>query len=137
MASLPRGRALSYVSDLTALTVLGFAVMLAVLIPGGGSWRAILPAAVTAVCFAALARTLTRFTAAEGRIDALAPFLALLICLVGGCFLDLSALSPTLSAMTLVSPAGLAVRAAEGSLAAHLALLAEGGALAILGRPRA
>ena len=137
MASLPRGRALSYVSDLMALTALGFFLMLAVLAPGGGLARAVAPAGLTSLCFAALARMLTRLTAAEGRIDALAPFLALLLCLLGGCFLDFSILSPTMAAATLVSPAGLAVRAAEGSLAAGLTLLAEGGAFALLGRPRA
>ena len=72
----------------------------------------------------------------EGRVDALAPFLALILCLLGGCFLDLSQLSPTAARLALLTPPGLAVRAAQGSPAAAAALLLAGAALLRLGMPR-
>ena len=93
-------------------------------------------AAAYALCAAALALALARASAMAGRVDALAPFLAMLLCLLGGCFLDVRVLSPTAAAAALLSPAGLAVRAAEGSVGAGLALLAEGAVLFVLGMPR-
>ena len=137
MASLPRGRLLSYGSDCLAVGALALVVTLAALLPGGGldGWTLIASAAY-ALCGAALALALVRFTAQEGRVDALAPFLALILCLLGGCFLDLSQLSPTAARLALLTPPGLAVRAAQGSPAAAAALLLAGAALLRLGMPR-
>ena len=137
MASLPRGRLLSYGSDCLAVGALALVVTLAALLPGGGldGWTLIASAAY-ALCGAALALALVRFTAQEGRVDALAPFLALILCLLGGCFLDLSQLSPTAAHLALLTPPGLAVRAAQGSPAAAAALLLAGAALLRLGMPR-
>lgn len=137
VCAMPRGRVLSYGSDCLALSLLGLLVMAAVLFPGGGGTAAGLSAAAAyALCAAALALALTRASAMAGRVDALAPFLALLLCLLGGCFLDIRALSPAVENAALLSPAGLAVRAAEDSVGAGLALLAEGAALFVLGMPR-
>ncbi len=135
MCAMPRGRLISYGSDCLALSALGTLVALAVLLPAGGVLRQ-LPAAISyALCAAALALALIRATALAGRVDALAPFLALTLCLAGGCFLDIGALSPAMDAVSLLSPAGLAVRAAEGSPGACGALLAEGALLFFLGMP--
>ena len=116
---------------------LALVVTLAALLPGGGldGWT-LIAAAAYALCGAALALALVRFTAQEGRVDALAPFLALILCLLGGCFLDLSQLSPTAARLALLTPPGLAVRAAQGSPAAAAALLLAGAALLRLGMPR-
>lgn len=137
MASLPRGRLLSYGSDCLAVGALALVVTLAALLPGSGldGWT-LIAAAAYALCGAALALALVRFTAQEGRVDALAPFLALILCLLGGCFLDLSQLSPTAARLALLTPPGLAVRAAQGSPAAAAALLLAGAALLRLGMPR-
>ncbi len=136
MCAMPRGRVLSYGSDCLALSVLGLLVLAAVLLPGKNAAAALPAAAAYALCAAALALALARASAMAGRVDALAPFLAMLLCLLGGCFLDVRVLSPTAAAAALLSPAGLAVRAAEGSVGAGLALLAEGAVLFVLGMPR-
>lgn len=130
MGALPFGRALSYGSDCLALTALGLLVALAVMVWGGGTdlW-AICAAAAYAVCVSALALVLIRLTQTDGRIDGLAPFLALILCLLGGCFLDLSQLSPALLGLSLLTPPGLALQAARG---AWPCLLALAGAAAVL-----
>ena len=133
MAVLQRGRLLSFGSDCLALTALGLIVMLAVLLPGGIVWSQLPAAAAYALTAAAMSLTLARVTALAGRVDALAPFLALLLCLFGGCFVDLSGLSPAMAAASLLSPAGLAVR---GTWSATVVLLAEAALLFFAGMPR-
>lgn len=130
LRAMAHGPALSVLPDLLALAALGALTALAVLIPSGLTARQLLAALATALCMASLALLLTRFSAA-GRVDALAPILALLICLLGGCFLNTSGLSPALSRLTLLSPAGLSA-AAESSAPCLLALLAEGAVFAAL-----
>lgn len=137
MLTLPRGRLLSYGSDCLALSALGLAVAAGVLLPSG--WPGLIPllaAGVYAFCSAALALALVRLTTREGRVDGLAPFLALILCLLGGCFMDLSQLSPAFARLSLLTPPGLAVRAAAGHGLAAIALLAEGAALFAVGAPR-
>lgn len=125
LLSLPHGRLLACGSDCLALSVLGFLTAAAVLLPCG-AFAALPAAAVYAFCAAALAQALTRFTAMEGRVDGFAPFLALFLCLLGGCFLDLSQLLPAIQAVSLLTPPGLALRAAAGSWPACAVLLAQG-----------
>jgi len=137
MFSLPGGGVLSWGSSCAALTALGFALCLAVLLPGGDCSAVPLLAALGySFCVAALALVLARLSAQEGRVDGLAPFLALILCLLGGCFLDFTQLSPTLGTLSLLAPPGLAVRAAQGSLPCLAALAAEGTILFLAGMPR-
>lgn len=138
MASLTWGRLLSYGSDCLALTALGAVTAAAILCPGGATapWG-LVGAAGYAFTAAALSLAVTRFTALEGRIDALAPFLALILCLLGSCFLDLSQFSPTFARLSVLTPPGLAQMAESGSLLAFAALLGEGMLFLFLGRPRA
>ncbi len=136
LSGLPGGLVLSYGSDCLALAGLGLMTALAVLLPGGPGQLAMLPAAVgCAFTCAALALAVTRFSAQEGRVDGLAPFLALILCLLGGCFLDVRQLSPGLAALALATPPGLALAAGEGSLAAWAGLVGEGVLFLLLGRP--
>jgi ABC-type multidrug transport system permease subunit len=79
-----------------------------------------------AFCTAGLSLLLIRLTALEGRVDGLAPFLALVLCLLGGCFMDLGQLSAALEVFSWLTPPGLAVRATEGSQTALAVLLTEG-----------
>ena len=134
MSSLPRGRLLSWGSSCLALTGLGLLSALAILSFSGfpGGWT-LCSAAVYSFCAAALALTLARLSRQEGRVDGLAPFLALILCLLGGCFLDLSQLSPGLALLSLCTPPGLALRASEGSWQAAAVLLAAGGLLSAAG----
>ena len=134
LRSLPYGRLLACGSDCLALSVLGFLTAAAVLLPCG-AFAALPAAAVYAFCAAALAQALTRFTAMEGRVDGFAPFLALFLCLLGGCFLDLSQLLPVFRGLSLVSPPGLALRAAEGFRPAYAILLAQGALFLCIASP--
>ena len=134
MSAIPRGVWLDYVSDCLALAVMGMSSLLAVLLPGEGI--PILAVAAYALCVSALSLALIRLTALEGRVDALAPFLSLILCLLGGCFIDLSQLSLQAELFTLISPPGLAVRAAEGFWPAYVILGARSMACFALGFPR-
>ena len=134
MSAIPRGVWLAYGSDCLALAVMGMLSLLAVLLPGGEV--PILAAAAYALCAAALSLALIRLTALEGRVDALAPFLSLMLCLLGGCFIDLSQLSPQAGLFALIAPPGLAVKAAEGFWPAYVILGAQSLAFFALGFPR-
>ena len=134
MSAIPRGVWLAYGSDCLALAALGLLSLLAVLLPGGEV--PVPAAALYALCAAALSLSMVRLTAPEGRVDAFAPFLSLLLCLLGGCFIDLSQLSPRAELLTLIAPPGLAVRAAEGFWPAYLILAAQALACFALGFPR-
>lgn len=137
LGCLPHGRLLAYGNECLALTALGLFTALAVLLPTGRDCLPALPgAAAYAFCAAGLSMALTRLTAVEGRVDGLAPLLALGLCLLGGCFLDLSALSPGLKALSLLTPPGLAVRSNTGSLPALGGLIAEGLVFLLLAVPR-
>ncbi len=134
MLAMPRGLLLSYGSDCYALSLTGLIVSFAALLPDGNV--AALPAAVVySFCAAALALALTRFTASAGRVDALAPFTALFLCLLGGCFIDFAQFSPVLERLALATPPGLALSAAKGEGMSLLLLAVEGAAFAFLGAP--
>ena len=134
MTSLPRGRLLSFASDCLALTGLGLLCALAILAPSGPPGpAALLSALAYAFCTAALALVLVRLSPLEGRVDGLAPFLALILCLLGGCFLDLAQLSPGLSLISLLTSPGLALRGSEGAWWAAAVLAAAGGLLFAVG----
>ena len=134
MSAVPRGVWLAYGSDCLALAALGLLALLAVLLPVGEV--PILAAAAYALCAAELSLALTRLTALEGRVDALAPLLSLLLCLLGGCFIDLSRLSPQAELLALIAPPGLAVRAAEGVWPAYGILAVQTLICFALGFPR-
>lgn len=130
LGALPCGRLLVQGSSWLALSGLGFLTALAVLLPGGGlDGFALLGAASYGFCVGGLSLLLLRFTAMEGRVDGLAPFLALILCLLGGCFLDLGQVSPALARLSLLTPPGLVLRAAEGVLWADGILLGGGAVL--------
>lgn len=113
----PRGRLLSHGTDFLALFVLTLLCMLAVLLPSGAwSGNLLCTAAAFSWCMAALALLLTRLSPQQGRVDTLAPFLALIACVLGGCFADLSQLSPYLQRLALLTPQGLALQSAGGVL---------------------
>lgn len=136
MASLTGGRSLSYVSDCLALFFAALSAGLCALLPGGGTgpWE-LLGLAGCTWCAAALALAAVRLTGLAGRVDALAPFLALITCLLGGCFGDLGQLSPQLRLISLCTPQGLALAVGRGSVPALAALLLAGLLLLLSARP--
>ncbi len=123
MAALPYGTALSYGSDVLAGFLAGTAAGLCALLPGGiPSFGRLLCLMGYALCVTGLSLALARASAGSGRIDALAPFTALLTSLLGGCFGDVGQVSALLRQVSLLTPQGLALRADSGSLPA-LAML--------------
>jgi len=136
MGVLPGGMALSYGSDALALLGIALAAGLCVLLPGGvpDGWSCLALLGYGS-CVTGAVLALSRGRSAE-RMDVLAPFAALITSLAGGCFGDLSGLSPALRTVSALTPQGLALRAAAGSLPALAVLLAAGGALLALGAPR-
>ena len=148
MQPLPGGHLLSHGSDLLSLTLTGFIYCMTALLPGlllqavtsGAppvSFAAALPGRAAACflyafCGGALSLFLVRKSPMEGRIDAMAPVLTVLLCLTGGCFMDLTSLSRGLRFLSLLSPPGLLTGACSGSPAAFAILAAEGLLLSLL-----
>jgi len=136
MASLTGGRVLSYTSDCLALFLAALLAGGCALLPSGGTgpWE-LLGVAGCAWCASVLALTAVRLTGLAGRVDALAPFLALITCLLGGCFGDLGHLSPQLRLISLCTPQGLALAVGRGSIPALAVLLLAGALLLLLAEP--
>ena len=128
LRSLPHGRVLSLGSDCLALLSLGLMTGVCTLLPTG--WESCLrrlPVLLaSSFCCSTLSLLLTRLSVLEGRVDGLAPVVALILCLLGGCFLDLSQLSTTMKVVALLTPTGLAMAAADGALGACGALVVMG-----------
>jgi len=136
VCALPGGRLLSYGSDVLALLLVGLLISAAAFLPGGPPAPLELAALLLYLCtLSAFALALTRFSALSGRIDALAPFAALITCLAGGCFGDLGQFSPFLRRLALCTPQGLALRLSQGWRPAALILPAAALILLLLGAP--
>ena len=120
------GRWLTYGADIIAICLTGMLTGACFLLPGGiVTGRELCAAILLVICVTVFSLTVTRLTAQAGRVDALAPLLTLLICLLGGCFLDLSALPGPVSRIMMLSPAGAALMASGGNNAAYIVLLLE------------
>ena len=120
------GRWLTYGADIIAVCLAGMLICACFLLPGGSvTGRELCAAILLVICVTAFSLTITRLTAQAGRVDALAPLLTLLICLLGGCFLDLSVLPGPVSRMMMLSPAGAALMASGGNHAAYVVLVLE------------
>ncbi|MBR0171803.1 MAG: ABC transporter permease [Lachnospiraceae bacterium] len=131
------GRWLTYGADIVAVCLTGLLAGVCFLLPGGmTSGRELCAVILLVICVGAFSLMITRLTAQAGRVDALAPLLSLFICLLGGCFLDLSALSGTVSRFMMLSPAGAALMASGGSNAAFFVLVLESALFLLLGMRR-
>lgn len=113
----PRGRLLARGTDLLALFGLTAVCMCVVLLPAGiGTPQVLWTVLCFSWCMAALALLLTGLSPQAGRVDTLAPFLALILCVLGGCFVDLSQLSPMLQRLAALTPQGMAIQSNGGGL---------------------
>lgn len=136
MYSIPYGRTLSYGSDAIALMGIGLWAGAAILILGETSFEDWM--AMTGYVFGAtgLSLALMRFTAQEGRVDGIGPFLALILCLAGGCFMDLTQAVPWFAQMARWTLPGQMLLAGEGERWFMGILLAEGALFLAVGAPR-
>ncbi len=126
MLALPKGKLLYRGSEWLALSFTGLIAAAAVLV-SGGRLNAFPAAAVYVLCVSSIAMPVSKPGAASGKVDVFAPFLALSLCLIGGCFIDLGQFSPAISKLAMATPTGLVIKAAEGSAAAVMGLIAETG----------
>ena len=110
MASVHGGRRVSYGTDLLSLWLTGAVVgglSLCALGVEPADWLSV-GAYVLAV--GAVVRAVTRLAGVGGRVDLLAPFLALITSLLGGCFCPLDQFSPWLERLSWLTPQGLALQ---------------------------
>ena len=120
------GRILTAGADLLALFVQGVLLSVCFLVPLGAENGRLVPALLLfLVSSSSLAYCITQISGTTGRVDALAPMLTLLLCLLGGCFLDLSVLGGRIADIMMLSPAGALLFAARGSTAALTVLLVQ------------
>ena len=126
LQSMDHGKELAYVSDYLAMMLFGTGTALLVMLPYGITIRQLAAIAAYVFCCAAFTRLIALITVSEARIDALAPFLALILCLAGGCFTDISHLAGMPAKISMLIPPGALIRAAAGNKGAFLLLLIEG-----------
>ena len=129
---LENGSLLSFCSDAGSLFLAGLlAALLAFAI--GPDRSALLLAGLLCytICVTGLSLLLSSF-GVTGKIDLMAPFLALATSIIGGCFVDLSSLSPSFKALARFTPQGQLIAAVREQPAFLLVLLAEGCLLAWL-----
>ncbi|MBR5970188.1 MAG: ABC transporter permease [Lachnospiraceae bacterium] len=137
LSAVSYGRHLSFGADVLAVFLAGLLCALAFFAPFGAPplWR--VPVVLLLILnVTMLSLLLTNITVRTGRVDALAPLATLLICLAGGCFLDLSGIASSLTAFMTASPAGAALFAERGSVPALAVLLGETALFALLVFPR-
>lgn len=130
MASVPGGRMRSYGTDLLSLWLTGGIVGAAALLALDAAPSDWLAVGLYVLAVGAAVRAVTRLGGVGGRVDTLAPFLALITALAGGCFCPVDQFSPWLERLSLCTPQGLAL---GGHWAALLALTA---VFLWLGRPK-
>lgn len=130
MASVHGGRIVSYGTDLLSLWLTGAVVGGLSLWSLGAAPADWLSMGAYVLVVGAVVRALTRLAGVGGRVDLLAPFLALITSLLGGCFCPLDQFSPWLERLSWLTPQGLALQGR------WLVLLAATVVFLWLGRPK-
>ena len=131
MRAVDGGRTLAFMSDAFAVLIPAFLFAIEAFLISSGMSIKLLAAllaysvAVTGICLA-LSKT-----GGAGRIDAVSPFAALVTSILGGCFVELSSLSPALRIVARLTPQGQMIAAANGAGAFIPLLIAEGAVFAL------
>ena len=130
MLSLERGLALDLASDTAAV----FGLCLIFCVPAFAfAPNKTLILAVSLICYSAaisaLCVLLSRVVS-SGRMDVASPFIAFVTSLFGGCFADISALSPALGVISKLTPQGQLTAAVHGTPVFASVLLLEAAVLA-------
>ena len=120
------GKTISLTSDCLALFIVGIAIsVMSFLLSPEKNNNGALSLVCYSVCISGICLLISRFNT-SGRIDILAPFLAIVTSIVGGCFTDLSVLSDTLRIIARCVPQGQMLAAANGTVVFALILFCEG-----------
>ncbi|MBF0997954.1 MAG: ABC transporter permease [Lachnospiraceae bacterium] len=117
MRTCPQGVFVMRFSDLAALVLTGGVVLLCFLLPGQAVFQRFVPVLLFLIILASLALLLAYRSKNAGRSGAIAPYLALLLGLGGGCFTDVSAFSGLLGKVYPFLPSGALFGAASGQQA--------------------
>ena len=117
MRAYPQGVFMMRFSDLAALVLTGGVVLLCFLLPGQAVFQRFVPVLLFLIILASLALLLAYRSKNAGRNGAIAPYLALLLGLGGGCFTDVSALSGLLGKVYPFLPSGALFGAVSGQQA--------------------
>ena len=117
MRSFPQGVFMMRFSDLAALVLTGGGVLLCFLLPGQAVFQRFVPVLLFLIILASLALLLAYRSKNAGRNGAIAPYLALLLGLGGGCFTDVSAFSGLLGKVYPFLPSGALFGAVSGQQA--------------------
>ena len=117
MRACPQGVFVMRFSDLAALVLTGGVVLLCFLLPGQAVFQRFVPVLLFLIILAALALLLAYRSKNAGRSGAIAPYLALLLGLGGGCFTDVSAFSGLLGKVYPFLPSGALFGAVSGQQA--------------------
>lgn len=126
METQRHGKAISLISDFLALLFTALLIsVLAFLFAPEKSFFAAAAWFSYSVCIGGICLLVSRFNTA-GRIDILAPFLAIVTSIAGGCFTDLSVLSDLLRFAARCVPQGQMLAASNGLPIFCLILLSEG-----------
>lgn len=114
MRAYPQGVFMMRFSDLAALVLTGGGVLLCFLLPGRAVFQRFVPVLLFLIILASLALLLAYRSKNAGRSGAIAPYLALLLGLGGGCFTDVSAFSGLLGKVYPFLPSGALFGAVSG-----------------------
>lgn len=114
MRAYPQGVFMMRFSDLAALVLTGGGVLLCFLLPGQAVFQRFVPVLLFLIILASLALLLAYRSKNAGRSGAIAPYLALLLGLGGGCFTDVSAFSGLLGKVYPFLPSGALFGAVSG-----------------------
>lgn len=117
MRACPQGVFMMRFSDLAALVLTGGGVLLCFLLPGQAVFYRFIPVLLFLIILASLALLLAYRSKNAGRNGAVAPYLALLLGLGGGCFTDVSAFSGLLGKVYPFLPSGALFGAVSGQQA--------------------
>lgn len=117
MRACPQGVFVMRFSDLAALVLTGGGGLLCFLLPGQVVFYRFIPVLLFLIILASLALLLAYRSKNAGRSGAVAPYLALLLGLGGGCFTDVSAFSGLLGKVYPFLPSGALFGAASGQQA--------------------
>lgn len=117
MRAYPQGVFVMRFSDLAALVLTGVVVLLCFLLPGQAVFQRFVPVLLFLIILASLALLLAYRSKNAGRNGAVAPYLALLLGLGGGCFTDVSAFSGLLGKVYPFLPSGALFGAVSGQQA--------------------
>lgn len=132
MRVIEGGRTLGFISDAAAILIPALLfVFEAFLLSPGMNIKLLASLAAYAVALTGLCLLLSK-TGGAGRIDAVSPFAALVTSIFGGCFAELSALSPVLKFIARLTPQGQMIAAADGVWVFLPVLLAEGALFALI-----